>query len=93
MDDWNFRVLFRSMMSQEGGGRRRGYTHVAVQIDPEESRILEPERARRYLEQYFGDASISIYWGGAHDFVKELQQHWEADAGKGSNALSGGSRR
>jgi hypothetical protein len=73
MDDWNFRVLFRSIMSQEGRGRRRKYAHVAVQIDPEEGRILEPDRARRYLESYFQDADISIYWGSVEDFVKELQ--------------------
>jgi len=76
MDDWNFRVLFRSIMSQEGRGRRSKYAHVAVQIDPEEGRILEPERARRYLESYFQDADISIYWGSVEDFVKELQSRW-----------------
>jgi hypothetical protein len=77
MDDWNFRVLFRSIMSQEGRGRRSRYAHVAVQIDPEEGRILEPERARRYLESYFQEADISIYWGSAEDFVRELQSRWE----------------
>jgi hypothetical protein len=81
MDDWNFRVLFRSIMSQEGRGRRRRYAHVAVQIDPEEGRILEPERARRYLESYFQDADISIYWGSAEDFVRELQQRVEGGEG------------
>src|SRR5262249_6566964 len=80
MDDWNFRVLFRSIMSQEGRGRRRGYAHVAAQIDPEEGRILEPERARRYLESYFQDADISIYWGSAEDFVQELQRRWGGGA-------------
>ena len=77
MDDWDFRVLFRSLMSQEGRGRRSRYAHVAVQIDPEEGRILEPERARRYLESYFQDADISIYWGSAEGFVRELWQRWE----------------
>ena len=72
VDDWNFRVLFSSFMSQEGRGRRRKYTHVAAQIDPEEGRIVEPERARRYLESYFQGADISIYWGSAEDFVREL---------------------
>jgi CHAT domain/SIR2-like domain len=80
MDDWNFRVLFRSIMSQEGRSRRRGYAHVAAQIDPEEGRILEPERARRYLERYFQDADISIYWGSAEDFVQELQRRWQGGA-------------
>ncbi len=76
MDDWNFRVLYRSIMNREGGRRRKSYAHVAVQINPEEGRIVEPERARRYLETYFQGADISIYWGSAVDFLKELQQRW-----------------
>ncbi|NJO56116.1 MAG: hypothetical protein HC834_06920 [Rhodospirillales bacterium] len=60
IDDWAFRVLFRSLMSQEGRGRRRRYAHVAAQITPEEGRILEPERARRYMEDYFQDSAIDI---------------------------------
>lgn len=74
LDDWNFRVLYRSIMSQEGRSRRKKYSHIAAQIDPEEGRILEPERARRYLETYFQDADISIYWGSAEDFVRDLQK-------------------
>ena len=72
MDDWNFRVLFRSLMSQEGRGRRSRYAHIAAQIEPEEGRTLEPERARGYLETYFQDADISIFWGSTEDFIKEL---------------------
>ncbi len=77
LDDWNFRVLYRSIMSQQGGNRRKRHAHIAAQIDPEEGRILEPERARRYLESYFGDADISIYWGSAEDFVRDLQRQAE----------------
>jgi hypothetical protein len=78
MDDWNFRVLFRSILSQQGGGRRDRYAHIAAQIEPEEGRILEPERARRYLENYFAKgADISLYWGSAEDFLKELFQRWD----------------
>lgn len=79
MDDWQFRVLFRSILAQQGGERRGRYPHIAVQIEPEEGRILEPERARRYLENYFTKgANISLFWGSADDFVKELQARWEA---------------
>lgn len=77
LDDWNFRVLYRSIMSQEGRSRRKKYSHIAAQIDPEEGRILEPDRARRYLESYFGDSDISIYWGSAEDFVRDLQRQAE----------------
>jgi CHAT domain-containing protein/SIR2-like protein len=79
MDDWSFRVLFRSIMRQEGGGRRRKYAHVAVQIDPEEGRFLQPERARRYLESYFQTDDIRIYWGSVEDFVRDLLAHSTAD--------------
>jgi CHAT domain-containing protein/SIR2-like protein len=79
LDEWDFRVLFRSIMSQEGGRRRGKYSHVAVQIDPEESRTLEPERARRYIESYFYGADISIFWGSVEDFVQELQRLWQRE--------------
>jgi hypothetical protein len=79
MDEWNFRVLFHGILSQQGSSRRDRYSHIAAQIEPEEGRILEPERARRYLESYyFNDAYISIYWGSAADFVKELWLNWSA---------------
>ncbi len=74
LDDWNFRILFRSIMSQEGGKRRdrTRKANVAVQVDLEQGRFVNPERARRYLEKYFGDSEISIYWGNSQDFVNEL---------------------
>jgi len=64
-------------MGQEGRGRRSRYAHIAAQIDPEEGRILEPERARRYLEGYFRGSDISIYWGSVEDFVRELSHQWD----------------
>jgi hypothetical protein len=77
IDQVDFRVLFRTLMRQQGRGRRRRYSHVAVQIDPEESTTLEPDRARRYMQEYFGGADISIYWGSVESFVRELQRGWE----------------
>jgi hypothetical protein len=79
LDDWNFRVLFRSIMGQEGRSRRRRYVHVAVQIDPEEGRLLDPQRARHFLEDRFEGADISIYWGSVDDFLKELREKWNAE--------------
>lgn len=77
MVDWNFRVFFRGLMSQEGRDRRNDYAHVAVQIAPEEDRILEPQGAKRYFEDYFLKDSISIYWGSIDDFAQELMRRWE----------------
>jgi len=69
-------------MSQEGRGRRKKYAHIAAQILPEEGRFLEPERARRYLEDYFRDADISIFWGSVDDFTSELETQWKSDSDK-----------
>jgi hypothetical protein len=77
LDEWDFRVLFRSIMQREGRNRRGRYAHIAAQIDPEQGQILEPEGARRYLEDYFGDADISIFWGNVEDFAGELASRWQ----------------
>lgn len=72
LDDWSFRIFFRSIMDTQGGNRRTRYAHIAVQVDPDEMRNLDPRRARAYLEEYFQDDSISIYWGQSGDFIREL---------------------
>jgi hypothetical protein len=80
LDDWHFRVFFRSLMNQHGSNRRNNYAHLAVQIAPDEGRILEPQRAQRYLEEYFiKGADISVYWGTVEDFFEELYSRWQGD--------------
>jgi hypothetical protein len=82
LDDWNFRVLFWTLIAHKGGRRKR-YAHVAAQLDPEEGRIIDPGRARRYLEDYFKQEDIAlrvgIYWGTSEHFARELQHHWVKD--------------
>jgi hypothetical protein len=80
-DDVTFRVVFRSLMNQSGGVRRRHFMHIAVQVAPEEGRTLSPKLAQRYLEEYFtgnftdqGAFNISIYWGSSEDFLRDLYQ-------------------
>ena len=81
LDDWNFRVVYRSIIGQQGGARRGSYAHIAGQIEPEEGRLLEPDRARKYMEQYFQGADISLYWGSPEDFLTDLQQKAKAKPG------------
>jgi hypothetical protein len=76
MDEWIFRVLFRSIIDKKTELMNE-YVHIAAQIVPEEGRIIDPEGARRYLEEYFKDsASINLFWGNAEEFVKELWHQW-----------------
>lgn len=84
MDQWDFRVLFRSLLAQEGARRRTKFMHVAVQVDPDDDHVTDPERARDYIENYFSkfaDAEINVFWGSAEDFLRELKKRWNSCAG------------
>lgn len=81
LQDWDFRVLFRSLLKEQSSQRRRKQLHVAVQVDPDDDRITDPDRAREYLERYFegfAESDVSIYWGSPEDFLGELQRRWKA---------------
>jgi TIR domain/SIR2-like domain len=74
IEAWDFRVLLRCLLSQEGGHRRDRYKHVAAQLDVGTG-VMSPERARAYLRDYFGqfrETSIDIFWGTVDQFVSAL---------------------
>lgn len=71
--DWNFRLLLRSILNAERRAYPRSYPSVAVQINPGEG-YQDPERARRYLEQFFIGMKMGIFWGTAQDFTRELRR-------------------
>lgn len=76
VNDWYFRSLFRFLMNLKGREYLRDFRHFSVQVSPEEDRILEPRRARKYLEEYIrsDQTPISIFWGSAEDFTRELRR-------------------
>jgi hypothetical protein len=77
LDEWDVRVLLRSLMSQSGGSRLQKYTHVAAQIELDD--VSSPGRARRFLERYFGkfrQPSIDIFWGTVDEFAGGLVDVW-----------------
>lgn len=75
MEDWEFRVFFRFLMMQEGREMLKFFSHAAAQIEPNEDRIVDLKRARKYLEEYFVSENISIFWGSTEEFLKELQKN------------------
>lgn len=72
IDGWDFRVLYRSLLQPEGRSRRSKYANIAGQVAPDEDYFLLPEQARRYFERYFNYSDISIFWGSAEDFIRDL---------------------
>ncbi len=69
--DWNFRLLFRSILTEQRRKTPRDYWSVAVQVRPGED-ILNPEQARQYMEQYLAGVNIGVYWGSVDEFLGEL---------------------
>ncbi len=76
--DWDFRVLFRSLVSYLESALRRG--HISVQIFPlgDESPDIKKDKAMEYLDKYFSKLDTRVYWGTSQNFTAELRQRWEA---------------
>ena len=75
LDDWDFRVVFQGLKSFPASrrgllGRNR---HVGVQLNPG-SQVTEPKAAQDYLESYFGNEKISIYWADTRRFLDEYRR-------------------
>jgi hypothetical protein len=75
--DWDFRVLFRGIVSYVEKALQR--VHVAVQLVPGRGEINEEqlEKAQEYLVKYFDDLRIRVYWGTCQEFVTELRHRWK----------------
>lgn len=74
LQDWDVRILAKTLIGQEGSGRLRRYRHVAAQVDPS-STVVSPIRAKQYLERWFGqvrEPAMDIYWGSVEDFALDL---------------------
>src|ERR1044071_3373021 len=78
--DWNFRLLFRKLVTyiQQGANRRRA--HLSVQVEPfadkDDVTLKQRIRAIKYLNQYYSELNIRVFWGDCEDFAKELRRRW-----------------
>jgi hypothetical protein len=73
LDEWDFRVVFHGIKSFGGSQLLAHNLHVGVQLSPH-SQTIEPEAAQEYLESYFGEDKITIYWGETRRFLDELRE-------------------
>jgi hypothetical protein len=78
--DWDFRVLFRGLITSTESALRR--ISVTVQLPPASGDLPPPtrERVQSYLGEYFDRIDMRVYWGTAREFAAELRQRWEAFA-------------
>jgi hypothetical protein len=82
--DWDFRTLFRLLLDQSGGNARRRWTHIAVQVDPENGTHGDAVKARDYIKRLFGELlggrpgnRVAVYWGSPEDFLEDLDAEWK----------------
>ena len=71
VDDWEFRLVFQAIKSFHRH-LQEVRPHVDVQFQPDTLRI-DQEAAQSYLESYFDEDKISVYWGAANAFLTELE--------------------
>jgi len=76
--DWDFRVLFRSVVGYLERSISRA--HVSVQLAPVGRQATDEQKAKAqdYLNRYFGELKIRVYWGTCREFAAELRRRWEA---------------
>ena len=58
--------------------QRRSFKHVAVQLELDDDGVPDTVAVQSFLEQYFQDAEINVFWGSVQQFVAELREQWEA---------------
>jgi hypothetical protein len=79
LDDWDVRVLMRSIISPQSARRLGQFQHVAAQVDVQAADSVDD--ARRYMEAYFQrfrEPSIDIFWSTVEEFSRQLAVRWEA---------------
>lgn len=72
---WDFRVIFRGLITTKRASRR--LLSLSIQLMPESEVVSNLEEARDYLQRYFDNANFEIFWGDAQSFMQELWENWE----------------
>jgi hypothetical protein len=74
LQDWTFRVIFHGLRDSIAAIHQR--QHISVQIMPpvNEPFAAAKKAGRDYLTRYLESWNITIYWGTAAEFCRELQK-------------------
>jgi SIR2-like protein len=74
--DWTFRVLHGLLIGTE---RSLGRLNITVQVPPKregDDDPRDPERELAYLDRYFDEMDVQVYWGSASQFMRDLRGQW-----------------
>ena len=78
LEDWDVRVLLRTLVSQEGASKLHRYTHVAGRSirDGHDLAATGSPICRAVLRE-FRQPAIDIYWGSVDVLAADLDEIWE----------------
>ncbi len=76
IQDWEFRVVMRGLIASLD--QRRRFKHVSVQLEVQEKEHTDVNAVQTFLQQYFQDANINVFWGTTTQFIAELREQWGA---------------
>jgi len=76
LQDWDFRVIFRGLVTTRRSSRR--LLSLSIQLMPDDGAVKDPADAQEYLKRYFDNANFEIYWGDVESFLQNLWAHWES---------------
>jgi hypothetical protein len=76
LQGWDFRSIFRGLITTKRSSRR--LLSLSIQLVPDPEGVEDLEDAQEYLERYFDNANFEIYWGDAQSFMQELWEQWES---------------
>ncbi len=78
-EDWDMRVLLRSLLNRETARKRSDYKHVAAVMN--QQKVESPREARSYVENYFESfrqPPIHVFWSSLGEFCVALKKAWES---------------
>jgi len=76
LDDWDFRVLFRGIVNTQNNSLR--WFSLVIQMTPEQQfHVQNTDKARRYLESYFGPSRFKVEWSQPNEFLNRLWDEWQ----------------
>jgi len=69
MGAWDFRTLFRGLITSRRGSRRA--ISIAIQLEPDQY----TREAQDYLEHYFREVEFKVYWGTSQEFLTNIANY------------------
>lgn len=76
LQDWDFRTIFRGLITSKRASRRM--VSVTIQLEPDPAETNDLAETQNYLQKYFENLNFNIYWGDPQGFMQELWENWES---------------